>query len=466
MMISAAAAAALVAGTMAAPAGGEPAYLTVVLVLGCGAVVFAPLILTGHGVLGSRRLDLLPLSATARWSLRLALSNPLRSLLAAALLLWGIAVALARAASPLLAPLHALHVAAWVVAALAFSQLLEDVIRHRRAVAVHQLAFLLALASWPILFEYLRDERNFVPLPGWARGPLAPFLVASPSAPAPQLLALGAPLLLIGSFLALDRWFLRHHASRPAAAPTSARWTAAVARALALPAARDPLLVKELLVPLRFLFLRMSLVFVALSAAAAFVWGIPYLLLSLAFWWQPLSTNGLGPDVGDGEIRYQLIGYSRARVLRRRLLALVVTTAAVVAGVAVVCGLAGWIAPPTVGPRSLIMYPLVFAYSLSMLPLWAVAGDRYSLRYPDRLEMQTLLPERQRSGGAGAVILLLVMWFAVLLGALASLGLGFAIVRVVAHAPLGIAGIAAAVALSAGGNLGAYAVHARSWKPR
>jgi hypothetical protein len=238
--------------------------------------------------------------------------------------------------------------------------------------------------------------------------------------------------------------------------------TAKVAAALAAPERRDPRLVKELLVPLRFLFHRMSIVFIGLTAVGAFALGLPYLLLGIVFWWQPLSANAAGPDVGGGTLRYALLGWRPRDVLPRRTLAITIHTVAVVAAAAVLCAALGWIEEPVVGPGGRWIYPPVFVYAVSLGFLWAVAGDRYSLRYPDFIEMHTLFPERKKSAGADAVVLLLAMWIAVTVTAglvVGTLFLALSFLSLAAGTHLGLALLGAATT-----NLILYAAHLRGFR--
>jgi hypothetical protein len=153
------------------------------------------------------------------------------------------------------------------------------------------------------------------------------------------------------------------------------------------------------------------------------VFGIPYLMLSIVFWWQPLSTNALGPDLEGGTTRYQLLGWSPRGVLLRRTAAIAVFTVAIALLAGALCAALGIARRPTIGPDGWGAYPIAFAYSLSLVALWAMVGERYSLRFSDPLEMQTLLPERKRSGGARAVLVLLAGWLGVslLLGSILAL---------------------------------------------
>lgn len=454
----------LAVATARAPEGGEPLYLSVLLLLGCGALLFAPMLLTGENVLGSRRMDLLPLGGGVRWGARVALGNPLRTLLAATLLVWGAAAA-ALAGGGARAALDGFQLLAVVAAAVAGSQLLEDVVRHGRAVVVHQLAFFFVLASWPLLLDYLTDRSNFLPTPAWAASALAPWLFTGRGPVAVEGIAAAVPLALAAALFVADRWYIARRAARPDGPPASPRWTGGLAGALAAPFGGDPLLRKEIVVPLRFLFLRMSVVLIVVSSAAAFVWGLPWLLLSIAFWWQPLSTNALGPDVGEGEVRYRLMGWHPSAVLGRRLAAALLLSAGAIALAAAGSALLGRMAVPTVGPPSRTVYALAAGYGLSLLALWAVAGDRYSLRYPDALEMHTLLPERKRSAGAGALVMITALWTGVGLTALVGAGLALAAVRAVVGAPLGLPGLAAAATLAAAFNAAIYAAHASRRRP-
>jgi hypothetical protein len=448
-----------------APPGGEPFYLTVVLLLALTALVASPLILFLESVFISRRMDLLPLSNRTRWASRVILSNSLRTVLTFVVIAWGLAVLLGYGPEgwPLVG--RFLQLLGFVAAALAFSQLLEDVIRHSRAVVVHQVVFLLIIAFWPVIVDYLRTPSNFVPPPAWTIGPASILLFPAPAPTGALIAAVLAPVLLTLALVRVNAWFLSRYQHRPPSPATSVRWTAAIAAFLAGPAGRGSPLGKELLVPLRFLFLRMTLVFIALTTVAAFVSGVPFLLLAAPFWWQPLSTNALGPDAGDGSLRYSLAGITLASVLRWRLISSMVITLAGFLVVALVSAVAGWVEVPGIGPPARSMYLIVFVYSLSLLPLWAIGGDRYSMRYSDRLEMQTLLPERTRSGRAGAVLLLFFLWVTTILAAGGILLFAAGLVMALWGGPLDLSRVALVSIVAAALNTLAYAFHARAFSP-
>jgi hypothetical protein len=457
---------ALTIATRMTPEGGEPLYFSVLLVLGMVVVVAAPLVLSTGSVLSSSRLELLPVPPTTLWAARIVLSNSFRTAATVITLAWGAFVVVTSGASVAVGGARLLYLCAWLFLALAVSQLLEDIIRYRRAVVVHQMAFLVGISLWPYLLQYLRDPTNFNPPPAWATGPTALFLLLGPGSPLAIIGAAVLPGLAAVALVAADEWFLARFRARPAPPPSSARWTAAIAGALALGRDENRALFKEILVPLRFLFLRMSLVFIVLVTAAALSTGLPYLLLSIAFWWQPLSTNALGPDVGGGDLRYALMGKKAEHVLKYRLAASVLLTCAVVAPAALALVALGWAEPPSVEPRSPLMYPLVFGYTLSLLALWAVAGDRYSTRYPDALEMHTLLPERRRSAGAGAFLLLVALWLVTVTLAGIGIALGVAAVALVSDLRFDIRAAAGVATVAACFNLLVYRLHLRSMEGR
>ncbi len=461
LLISFGAAVLLTFGWRSAPAGGQPLYLTILLLLATGAIVGSPLILSTESFLSSSRLALLPLSGVARSVARLLLGNSLRVVLAVVTFGWGaFAIAFTSTDGPALTA-RLLHLSAWIALAMILSLIIEDYIRLRRGVIVHQLIFLTGLSLWPLLIEYLRDESNFVPGPVWAAGAGSTVLFTGPASVAQQL-ALAALFLAI-AFLLLgaDERLVTRYSGRAPRPPSSARWTAAIARSLAGRRSEFSPLFKELLIPLRFIFLRMTLVFIALSAVAAFALGLPPLLLSIPFWWQSLSTNLLGPDVGDGELRYSLVGIPAARMFRWRLLAMVVLSIVVVALVATVAVVTGWAIMPRVGPASPLAYLAASIYGISLLPLWSIGGDRYSVRYADGLEMHTLLPDRTRSGGAGAVVILLILWAGTFAIAAALVAVAAAVVLLISPGPLDAGRLLAIASMASIANIAAYLIHTR-----
>jgi len=448
--------------TRTAPVGGESLYFALLFLLAVGAIVASPLILTTDSFFLSPRMHLLPMPPIARWVSRLLLSNSLRSILTLVVLVWGSTIVLRTLPMGSEAAARLIYLVGCLSAALALSQLVENVIRHRRALILHQLVFLIGLAFWPVVVEFLRTPANFTPPPDWATGP---FSLAFPTAPAPGLaiIAIAAtPFLLCALLVRTDLWFLARFATRPNTPPSNVRWTAWIAGALT-PISRDgSLLFKELLIPLRFLFLRMILVFIVLTAVGAAVAGTPFLLLAIPFWWQPLSTNALGPDVQDGETRYALLGMRIASVLRWRLLATVVLSAVVISITLLLTAATGNLAIPRIGPPDRLMYLAALIYSLSTLPLWAVAGDRYSLRFSDKLEMHTLLPERTRSGGAPALIFLFLMWVGVISAMGLLLLLAGGAVFLMAPGPIDSARALGIAVLAAILNVVVYAIHSRA----
>jgi hypothetical protein len=452
-------------GARVAPAGGEALYLSVLFLLGGLLVVLAPVLYPGQSVLGSRRFDLLPLPRSF-WLARLAFSQPLRGALALVLFLWG-AVALGARGGPGAWALQTLQLAAWTAAVVALAQLVDDVIRYRRSVVIHQAVLFAALGLWPLILDYLREPGHFVPGPAWARGPAGALLLGSRQAPAAEAAALALAALLALGLFRLDGWLVARDAVHSPPPPRTVGGTARLARLAArLAPAAPAAFAKEVLVLLRFLFLRATLVFLLLFAVSAFVFGIPWLLLSIPFWWQSLSSNLLGPDLrGGGDVRHALAGWSRKRVMVMRLAAMLLVTVVSVGVVALVFWAAGWIRPPQAGPPGLLMYPLAFGYGLSLALLWAVFGDRYSLRFPDPLDMRTLLPERRGSARAAALVLMLLSWLGSLVVAGGVLLAAFAAAHVLAP-DLGTAGrIAVAFGIGAAAHLLLYLVHLRHFEP-
>ena len=443
------------------PAAGLPLYHTTILALLLVGVVFAPLLLSAENVIASRRMQLLPISPALLRVARLVLGNSLRALFALLLLVWGLVVAVIHR-SP---PLAIVQLFGWLLLGLSLSQLLEDLIRHGRAVVLHQLLFLGAVASWPLLYERLRDHSNFAPPPAWSTGAVYPFLFGSRGgAPAELAVCLGL-FALAALTAAIDGWFMQRQATRAPGGAAGAGWTGGVVRWVAAPLGGSAALRKELLILLRFLFFRATLVMVAGSVAAAFVLANPYLLLILPFWWQSLASNALAPDVGSGELRYHLLGLSPRQVLPVRLAAQIVATVAIALIVSAGFAAAGALAAPHFGPQTRWMYPLALVYAISLILLAAAPGDRYSLRYPDPIDMNTLLPERRHGSSAGAMLLIVGIWGVI--GVVATVGLVVAVflARLVFGPTLGFGGIAMAAILGAAFNASIYSMHLRYFRP-
>jgi hypothetical protein len=453
----------LIMGTFTRQAGGEPLYLTLLLLLCAGVIVAAPLLLRGPSPFSSTRIRLLPVAPLPLWMLRIAFANPLRSFLALVVLGWATLLPARLQLQPVTSLLLLLQVAAVITVAGAASQLLEDAIEQGRAVVLHQLAFLGALASWPLVLDYLRVTENFNPAPSWTVGPAGSLLLGAGGW---WPLRLGSALALLAAGAALfklDRWVLARYSARPSPPPASVRWTGWMSRRLTAPFGGNWMLRRALLVPLRFLFLRMTMVFLALTTAASFLWGMPYLLLALPFWWQPLSTNALGPDVGSGDRRLHLMGSGATTTLRYRTPASLLLTTLVAATVALGFGLAGSIRVPVVGPESRAAYLIVFLYALTLTALMDTAGDRYSTRYPDHLAMGTLLPERSRSAGAAAITLLFVMWSVVVLLAAAVAMAGFGLAHLLSAPTSPTTTLSIVLLVGGAGNLVLYFLHRRMY---
>ncbi len=443
------------------PAEGQPLYHTAILLLLMVGVVFAPLLLSAENVIASQRMQLLPIPPALARLARLVLGNSLRSLFGLLLVVWGCAVLIAYR----LPAVEAFQLFAWLLLGLALSQFLEDVVRHGRAVVIHQILFLIAVASWPLLYDTLRNHDNFAPAPEWSTGALHPLLFGSRASTGAELGIAVLVAALAVTVIMVDARYLRR-ASEPAEGNSSAAWTAALAGGIAALAGGGVALRKELLVLLRFLFLRATLVLAAITVAAAFFLANPYLLLLLPVWWQSLATNALAPDVGSGELRYHLLGQSPREVLPPRLAAQLLATAAIAlaAGIPTVAFLG--VPLPTLGTPTRWMYPLLFVYALSLMLVTAIVADRYSLRYPDPLEMGTLLPERQRGTSAAAILLVIGIWWFIIIVAAAGLALAALLVRAALGPPLGTGGIALVAILGASFNAGLYLLHLRHYFPR
>jgi hypothetical protein len=433
-------------------------YLSVALAIGLAAMIAAPLLLSTETVFSSSRLALLPISRRARSAARIPLGNPLRAMLVVVVTIWGAGMVIWRAAEWPVAVAQTIQFAALVTAALTLSLAIEDAIRLRRAVAVHQIVFLLGVIAWPVVIQLLFEPGRLVPAPEWARGPAAVVLLTGGGSPAASLAVAAGWFAIAAAVLTLHRRVVLDAEGRPAAPPSGVRWTAFAARVLAGPS-RDSRLRRELLIPPRFLFLRLCLVFIGLASLAALVTGQPLGLLSLAFWWLPLSTNLLGPDSPDGVSRYALMGRPVTWTFRPRLVAMCILSATIFAVVATVAVLAGWAIPPVVGPPSPLSYLAAALFGISLLPLWAIGGDRYSLRFSDPLEMRTLLPERRRSAGAIAGILLVCVWFVTAIVAAAIAGIALFAVHMLVPGPLSGGKLLGAAALAAIVNVSLHRIH-------
>jgi hypothetical protein len=271
---------------------------------------------------------------------------------------------------------------------------------------------------------------------------------------------------VFGVALLAGRAMLVRLSRRPPPPPPDARLSSALAGALArlAPRARAAF-AREIALLLRFVFVRVDLVYVAAAAVAAFVFGLPFTLLSLPFLWLSVMINFFGPDQAGGAMtRYALAGYPLRRVLFFRHMAVLLLTTLTVALAAAAVALFGAIRVPSVGPPTYWMYPLFFGYGLTLLLLLSVGADRYSLRYPDPIAMRMLFPTRTKTSGAAAGVLALLLFIATAAGA--------TLVFLVVWAALGAAPpvltpmqrLVAAVVGASAVNLGlyAYSLHAHA----
>ena len=453
--------------TARAPAGGEALYGSVLWGIGIIALSLLPLLFPGESVLATPRFHLLPISTGRLWLLRLLFANPLRTALALALLLWGVAAVLAWELSPIAALLETTQLVGATVAAAVVAQIVEEVLRRHSSVFLYQIVLLVGVASWPPLVDFLRDRSQFVPPPAWASGTAAPLLLGGGAALSEEVvfaaLAIGAAgaALLIGQAL-LARW-----ARTPAPLPRVPRVTGPTARAVGRLVPRAPAaFTKEIALLLRFVFVRIALVFSALWSAGAVLTAMPWLLLSLPLWWQPLCTNLLGPDLPDGIQRYRLTGMPLRRVLVLRHAAVVFLATTIAVGSALLAAAFGGLPLPDTGPPTRWMYPVALLYGVSLILLLTLSGDRYGLRFRDPIGMRVLIPTRTGSGGAEAGLLLLLAW-AVTAAVAAGIWFGWmTLLRLLAPTLSEGERIAASMVLAAGIHLLLYrvsiAAHARA----
>lgn len=434
-------------------------YLTVALGIAMAVLVAAPLLINTETIFSSTRLALLPISPRRRAIARIPLGNPLRTMVAIVVLFWGMGTILFRAPGWESATAQTLQLVGLVSAGLAVSLAIEDAIRLRRAIVVQQAVFLTGVAGWPMVVQLVFEPGRFVPPPDWVHGPAGALLLAGRVAPIESLAVASGWFMLAAATLVIHRSLILGAESHPAPPPASAGWTAAVARLFAGMGDTGAEVSRELLIPLRFVFFRLCLVFIGLAALAALVTGQPFLLLSLAFWWLPLSTNLVGPDAPDGELRYALTGRPVTRVFRPRLIAMCILSATVFLLAAVVALVTGWGVPPVIGPPSPLTYLAAAVFAISLLPLWAIGGDRYSLRYSDPLEMRTLLPERRRSAGIVASLMLIGLWIATGIVAAVVAAVTFFVIHSLAPGPVGGAKLLGTAVLAASVHLALHRVH-------
>lgn len=402
-----------------APAGGEALYFSLVLALLLAGVVILSLLFTSEDIFTSTRFALLPLSQERIWWLRLVGGNPIRGALAIISLVWGIPHAVR--GPPLFGLFELVQLCGWIFVALTLAQLLEDVIRLTRAWPIHIIG--LAGIQLPIMgIALFSDPQPFVTLGSTIEAEAIHALLFTGSAPLHWEFIISIALLSLGLGLrGTHHRLYRRFSFRPLPPPANPRWTARMVELLS--GSESSHFSLGLLIPLRFLSLRVAIFLLLLTSGAAFLVGLPYLLLILPFCWQRWSLNMFGPDVGGGELRYHLIGTSPERVISARTSSAALVSLLIVLAVALVCGLPGGIARPVIGPPSYSIYPLALIAGLSLHFLFGTAGERYSRMFPDPLPIDALLPERVRSGSAAALLLLLILNLAVLLVGAATLAM-------------------------------------------
>lgn len=406
------------------PPGGEALYLTTLFLLGVGVVIVLPTHYLVENVLSSRRWELLPLPLSGLWVARLALGNPLRSLLALALWAWGVVVLTRLGLPPGTLALALLQLTGWTGAAVAVAQMLEELLRRSGSIVLYQVVLIAAASAWMPLLDLLRMPDLFVPGPAWTHGAVRPFLLGTQLAPRVEAAVAAGALALLVASVAAARALLGRLLRLPPPPPPAARLSGALAAAAGRLAPRAPAgFAREVAMLLRFVYVRVDVVLVLLAAGTAFAFGLPFVFAFLPFLWLSVMINLMGPDhVGGAMTRYALAGYPPGRVLRLRHAAiLLLTLAAVCVAALAVLPFTGARAP-VVGPRTLWMYPLLLAYGLSLVLLLSVLSDRYSLRYPDPIAMRMLFPVRERSAGAGAGLLALGVFLATLAAAIVIFG--------------------------------------------
>lgn len=444
-------------GSGAAPADGEALYFSALLALLLAGILTLPLLLNSGDIFTSTRFTLLPLAQERIWWLRLVGGDPLRGALALICLVWGIPRAVLGA--PLFGLFEVVQLCGWVFFALTLAQLLEDAIRLARAWPLQILA-LFGIMLPGLGAGLIERAPSFVAAGNAIEAEVIEALLFTGSAPLHWefIISLALLSLVFGLKEAHHRLY-RRFSFRPLPPPATPRWTARMVELLSGSEASHFSL--GLLIPLRFLSLRAAIFLLILASASAFLVGFPYLLLTLTLCWQRWSLNLFGPDIGGGELRYDLIGTSRERVISARTSSAALISLLIVLAVALVCGLLGGISSPVIGPPSYWSYPLALISGLSLHFLFGVAGERFSLIFPDRLPIDALLPERGRSGSAAALLLLVILNFAVLLVGAATLAMAVLLwAQLLAAASTSLQMGAIALTWSAL-NVGFYLLHRR-----
>ena len=432
----------------------SPLRATAALALGLSSVM-----LVGRGtyrgsLFRSSRFELAPLDGDALLAARIALGNPVRTVVAVAVLLWGVRVILACDRG---IPEFAVD-ACFLLALIAITLVVDDWLTRIRGSAARVL-----LSGWVFV--------SYIALLVWARwlfaqsvsvgrdsGSFAAGALFTSSETATHFVW---TLIIVATFAivmsAARRGSRTAHArlsgqksrqSRPdepsfARADTGEQVTAEPRMRWAS---------RELAVLARFRYGQVALLIALGASLLAFLNDAPLVLTLVNVGWIGAAYEMLGVDIPHrGVIRYRITGTSERRVIVRRHIAMTAATLSVVIITYALLYMVGDVARTVPTPRSLGSHIVSLFYGTSVYYLLTLTGDYISLRNPRAIHRPSKRPFAPAYlGSANLAFAVILSWILTAVGA----ALGVAVAARVVGSLASNADVLLIVACAI--NIGAY----------
>jgi hypothetical protein len=374
--------------TLGTPPVQERLYVGGLFAAGLLVASFVPVIFRSENVFSSLRLRILPIPARRLFLLYLLFGAPLRTLVVASSLLWGITgLVLVRATVPAPGAVVFQYVS-WAVATMIGMQVAEDVFRRRLPTMFYLVSLLLGLMALQVLVFY-SDAFPEVVVDLWSETGQRLEWLSSGDGNAVIEWLWALVMACVAAGLAHLGVKMAARADRPMVPP---RRTTRFHRLLDVVAGRispgAPASYRmELALLSRVAFSR-ALWIITFGIAAVATFADAPVLLPLAFFgWITFSHNLFGADIPlGGDVRFTLLPPDRLRRFRRRHTAIGLVATLCVATAAAAAFLFG--RQPRIGWAG-----ATWLYGISLFALSTVVGDRVSSSLPKPIGLNAVLLE-------------------------------------------------------------------------
>jgi hypothetical protein len=395
---------------LSAPRGSGGEYLSGLLGGSLVTALFFPVILRSADVLSSARFRILPVTPKTFFLLQLLLGNPLRTLLTAIVLCWGVVGLVIGRASAVVLAAEIVQLMAGMLTGVMAVQTAESLCRRFAPGFFYLLSLFLGWMGFQVVLFY-GDAYADLAIHGLAASadnPRAWLLLGEGGTASAEILL---ALALLGACVAAVRlaWSVVERGDRPTSPSRVPRLGRAVSWLAAGVSPGSPASFgKELALALRLSGSRALLSIAFGTAVFAFLAEVPLFLPVGFLGLVTLSHNLLGADLPlGGDLRYRLLpGSVRGLFWRRHAALALVALVCVVGAAALVAGVTG-------RGFHLLTGVIALAFGMSLFAVSTVPGDRVSIRAPKALGLRAVFLE----GGfvaTAAWVSILVLYSAVL----------------------------------------------------